>query len=91
MRFLRCFFLIALVGQLGQGKGWADLIVCGMEKVFTIPADGGRNHVWEWTAELSAEIPESMRSAFATTDDCKSYLGCLLITSSSGGVALVEK
>lgn len=91
MRFVRCFFWLALVGQLAQGKGLADPIVCGMEKVFTIPAEGGESHRWKWTAELSAEISESMRSALATTNDCKPYRGCLLITSSGGEVAPVEK
>lgn len=69
----------------------ADLIVCGMEKVFAIPAKGGENDRWKWTAKLSAEIPESMRSAFARTDDSKVYRGYFLISSSSAGVALVER
>jgi hypothetical protein len=91
MRFVRGFFWLVLILQLAHAKGSADLIVCGMEKVFIISAEGGESPRWEWTAELSAEIPESMRGAFATTDDCKPYRGYLLITSSSGGVALVER
>ena len=91
MRFVRGFFWLVLILQLAHAKGSADLIVCGMEKVFIISAEVGESPRWEWTAELSAEIPESMRGALRRPNDCKPYRGHLLITSSSGGVALVER
>lgn len=83
--------MVFLFGLTAEGDEVSDLIVCGMKKVFVIPGEQGGENLWEWTADSSPGIPESMRSAFATTDECKPYWGCLLITSSSGGVALIER
>ena len=68
------------------------LLICGMERVFVIPEKGNLKAAgWAWRAEDSKEIPEEMRGSFATTDDCKPYEEMILITSSSGGVALVNR
>lgn len=73
-----------------------QLIVCGGEEVFIIPADVTRptekDRLWRWRAADSPEIPADMRKKFRTTDECKPVKGdALLITSSSGGVALVRQ
>jgi hypothetical protein len=91
MKFFGALLLSILFGQRVLAAGPADLIICGMEKVFIVPAKVGGVSLWEWTAESSPKIPAAMRSDFATTDECKPYEGCLLVTSSSGGVALIER
>ena len=70
----------------------ANLICCGADEVFIIdPADPGRK-IWSWRAKDSASIPESFRAKFRSTDECKPYAGdLLLVTSSSGGVALIQR
>lgn len=71
------------------------LIVCGGPEVFIVPADLEKltddDRLWRWTAEDSPEIPADFRPRFRTTDDCKPVGEAILITSSSGGVALVQR
>lgn len=71
-----------------------DLICCGWDEVYVIPSeagDGGFAKKWTWTSSDSPSIPEEARAWFATTDDCKPYGDRILISSSSGGVALVRR
>jgi hypothetical protein len=72
-----------------------QLIVCGGPEVFIVPADLEKltddDRLWRWTAEDSPEIPADFRPKFRTTDDCKPAGEAILITSSSGGVALVQR
>ena len=44
---------------------------------------------WQWQATDSPEIPTTAQALFRTTDECKPVGPYLLITSSSGGVALI--
>ena len=75
-----------------------SLLLCGRKSVHlarvTTATEGhaGVDFVWEWTAEKCPEIPESMRSLFATTDECKPIGdgSRILITCSSQGCAVVE-
>jgi hypothetical protein len=72
-----------------------DLIVaCGWDEVFI--ADISRDvpvKVWSWKGEDSDGMPSYMRNKFLTTDECKPYNKGenILITSSGGGVAYVER
>lgn len=72
-----------------------QLICCGGPEVFILSATGeitaAEDRSWRWTAADSPEIPAEMRGQFRTTDECKPYDDRLLITSSSGGVALVRR
>ena len=84
-------FLFSLVSTLPIfGEGESDLVLCGMNRVFILDGASGKQ-TWEWTAESSPVVPIENRKAFATTDECKVYQDLILITSSSGGVALVER
>lgn len=73
------------------------LLVCGWDEVFLIETSTARNgkveKLWTWNAKASKELPEPVRASFATTDDCKPLDGGskVLISSSSGGCALVER
>jgi hypothetical protein len=67
-----------------------NLIYCGADAVHLIsPGTGTTN--WTWRAADSSEIPENVRPLFRSTDDCKPFGDYLLITSSSGGVALIQR
>lgn len=74
-----------------------QLLVCGMAEVFLIdPAaaeKGTLQKLWSWRAKDHEELPEALRKAFATTDECKPVDEGkkILISSSSGGCALVER
>jgi len=74
-----------------------ELILCGWDEVFILemnPAqEGSPRKVWSWKAGERQDLPDSMKSRFKTTDECKPVDGGtkVLITSSSDGVALVER
>ena len=79
------------------GKQENELILCGWDEVFILrmgrtPEDSPEK-VWSWKAEESQDLPDSMKSRFKTTDECKPVQGGtkVLITSSGDGVALVER
>jgi hypothetical protein len=97
--------LTLLAGQLATRGAAApreaapeqQLIVCGWDEVFILAVGEGlapaHRKVWSWRAGDSPEIPAEMRELFRTTDDCKPVDGGrrILISSSSGGIALVER
>lgn len=70
----------------------ADLICCGGSKVTVRDLKKPDKPSWSWEATDSPSIPTSLHQAFRSTDECKPYSGgLLLITASSGGVALIER
>ena len=72
----------------------SDLIVCGGDEVFIVDLRGGApRKTWSWRAADRPELPEPFRKKFDTTDDCKPVDGGrrILISSSAGAVALVER
>ena len=81
----------------GQAPREAELIVCGWDEVFILALGDGptpaHRKVWSWRATDSPEIPADMHALFRTTDDCKPVDGGrrILISSSGGGVALVDR
>ncbi|QDS94469.1 hypothetical protein FF011L_32480 [Roseimaritima multifibrata] len=85
--------LILMIGPVSADEVETErLIFCGAEKVVVIDPDSPTETLWTWEASDSPEIPKEYRSRFQTTDDCKPYEGgWLLITSSSQGVALIER
>lgn len=86
--------LLSLLLGPGPDAGPA-LICCGAEEVFVLSlADNKQNvgdRLWRWKASDSPEIPADARPWFRTTDECKPLADSILITSSSGGVALVRR
>src|SRR5690606_38060364 len=54
--------------------------------------EGPFTRSWEWTPETSNGLPEEFVKYFQTNDECKPIgEDQLLITSSGGGVALVDR
>ena len=74
-----------------------ELILCGGDEVFALKVGESdkisTNKVWSWRAKDCPNLPENLRHKFGTTDECKPVEGGkkILITSSGGGVALVER
>ena len=74
-----------------------ELLVCGWDEVFALKVGESdrisTNKVWSWRARDCPNLPEQLRDKFGSTDECKPVEGGrkILITSSGGGVALVER
>jgi len=73
-----------------------ELVVCGWDEVFILDLNRGQRQtpakVWSWKAQDRADIPARSRELFRTTDECRPVRGGgILITSSTDGVALVER
>jgi hypothetical protein len=95
---------VAATGCSGKGQQAAsrphmpaELILCGAEEVFILSlAQEGEltpRKVWSWRATDCPDIPESLKRSFRSTDDCKPVDRGqkVLISSSSGAVALVQR
>lgn len=93
IRLLLCLGIVLCVAASGADA----LLLCGGSEVFIIDeAQAGKiayEKTWSWRAKDRGELPEKLRASFATTDDCKSADGGrkVLISSSSGGCAVVER
>lgn len=94
---VRTFFATVLVLLLATRAPAEPLLLCGWDKVFlletAVAAQGKGDRLWTWEAAQCRELPEKLRGAFRTTDDCKPLDGGakILISSSSGACALVER
>lgn len=75
-----------------------ELITCGRERVHILDlnardANGTPQIVWTWQAADRTDLPADYKPRFRSTDECKPVDGGrrILITSSSGAVALVDR
>jgi hypothetical protein len=73
-----------------------ELIVCGWDEVFVLDPDAeatAGQKLWSWRGEGCPSLPDEYRALFGSTDDCKPVDGGrqVLISSSGGGAALVER
>ncbi|MGV3638928.1 MAG: DUF6528 family protein [Adhaeribacter sp.] len=74
-----------------------ELLVCGDSQVLIVDYHQSRDSVpavvWRWDARSAAGLPEASRKYFRSVDDSKAVSGGkhILISSSSGGVALVNR
>jgi hypothetical protein len=91
-----CAFLAAAVAL--AAKSSRELITCGREKIHILDLDtrdaiGTPKIIWTWQAAGRADLPKEYHSLFRSTDECKPVEGGrrILITSSGGAVALVER
>lgn len=87
-------FVLLIVFSSCSSKSPDLITVCGFDEVFIadISTDVPQK-VWSWRGEDSEGIPSYMRNKFLTTDECKTLNKGknILITSSGGGVAYVER
>ncbi len=82
-----------LIALFLAGSGAHHLLTCGAKEVVIVDVAQSMKRVWNWTAAGSRGLPPQMVDSYRTTDECKPVDGGsrVLITSSSGGVALVER
>ena len=84
-------------GSVSASGSEEQLIVCGWDEVFLWrlrhPSDTSPAKTWSWRASARSDLPQEFRGRFETTDECKPFEQArkLLITSSGGGVALVDR
>lgn len=91
---IRLLLTLALASCLAGAPASRELIVCGWDEVFILNmAKTPPQKVWSWRAADRPELPAEYHDKFKTTDDCKPVDGGkrILISSSSDGVALVER
>lgn len=79
-----------------SGSQVKEVIACGDDKVviFDRRSSHGNDlkHVWQWSPSDGEGLPLDYRKYFSTTDECKPVEGNrLLVTSSRGGVVLVDR
>lgn len=75
-----------------------ELFTCGRERVYLFDlnvrdAAGAPKKLWTWQAAGRRDLPHDTIPLFRSTDECKPIDGGrrVLITSSTGGVALVDR
>lgn len=90
------FSLLFLAGDPSAKK--KELLVCGDTQVLIVDYNASKDSipavVWKWDAREAGTLPEIYRKTyFRTVDDSKAVAGGkqVLISSSSGGVALVSR
>ncbi len=86
---------LASCAQAPAGRAANELLCCGAGEVFILDVSDPATprKVWGWMAADRADLPEPLRKQFGSTDECKPVEGGakILVTSSGGGVALVER
>ncbi len=88
--------LLALVASF-RAQEPLELVVCGWDEVYILRFDPGTNskpeRVWTWRAKDRADVLDDFEKLFNHTDECKPFDGGarILITSSDGAVALVDR
>jgi hypothetical protein len=67
--------------------------VCGDTKALLVDYNSSQDVVpaviWSWDSKTANDMPEAFRNKFKTLDDCKSYGDEVLISASSGAIAIV--
>ncbi len=95
-RLLLCLISLWCVFTAG-GVSADELLVCGADEVFVVDINtadpASSKKIWSWLAADRDDLPKRFRTMFRSTDDCKPIDGGkrVLISSSSGGCALVER
>jgi len=86
---------LASARLIGQPTAAHELIVCGWDEVFmvAIAPNAAPKRTWTWRAQDRPELPDEFKPLFKTTDECRPIDdgARVLITSSGGGVALVDR
>ncbi|MBE9665551.1 DUF6528 family protein [Mucilaginibacter boryungensis] len=90
------FLLVGLTSKLYSQPAPEKLfLVCGDTKVllvnYTTSKDSIPNIIWSWDAATAHDLPDDMRKKFKTLDDCKHYGDLILVSSSGGAIAVINK
>jgi len=91
---IRLAAALALAVSAAEAGQTRELLVCGWNEVYILDLarPAGEQKVFSWKAAARPELSAYFRGQFRFTDDAKAVAGGrILITSSSGDVALVER
>lgn len=89
-------FTIMFLSAFGCADKTDEIIACGDDQVIIFKhnrtSDSTVNVVWRWNVADAIDLPPEYQKYMIPTDECKSIEGNrILITSSGGGVALVDR
>jgi len=89
------FIFASLLLQIATGQTIPQKAfwVCGDTKVLLVDYNASKGNIpkviWSWDSK-NADLPKAYVNKFKTVDDCKTYNDKVLISASSGGVAVVD-
>lgn len=89
--------IVSLVFLFGNAAGQERIVACGDDQVLIIDSEASEGEnvktVWAWQVSDAVDLPGIYQQYMRSNDDCKPVDGNrkILITSSSGGVVLVER
>jgi hypothetical protein len=67
--------------------------VCGDSKVLLVDYNNSKGDtpdiIWSWDSKTATDITEEFRAKFKTVDDCKTYDDEVLVSSSTGAIAVI--
>lgn len=95
--FILIVNIVLLSAMFGCSGKPLEVIICGDDQVIVIDYESSDtsnlNILWRWDASEAGDLPENFLEKMRSTDDCKPVDDNkkLLITSSSGGVVLVDR
>lgn len=89
-------FTFLVLSACGYTDKTAEIIACGDDQVIIFEhnrtSDNTVNVVWRWNVTEAIDLPPEYQKYMVPTDECKPVDGNrILITSSGGGVALVDR
>jgi hypothetical protein len=88
-----CCLLIITIRSSAQNIPKKTFWVCGDSKVLLVDYDASKGDVpstiWSWDSKAANDIPKGFETKFNTLDDCKTYGDEVLISASSGAIAIV--
>lgn len=95
-KYLVLAFAFFLLTGSSLPKKKRELIICGDDKVQVIDRDASNGEnvkvIWSWKVSEATELPAAYQKYLVPTDECKAIGDDkILITSSGGGVVLVDR
>lgn len=90
------FAVILIAALVSFKKKSAEIVACGDDQVIIIDKNASEGKdveiLWSWKVKEATDIPAIYQKLMVPTDECKPVPGNrVLITSSGGGVVLVER
>lgn len=90
-----CCLCVLIVNASAQRLPQKLFMVCGDTKVLLVDYNTSMgdvpNVIWSWDGSTAKDIPDSYHSKFKTMDDCKSYGNEIMVSSSTGAIAIIGR
>jgi hypothetical protein len=94
IRFIAAWIII--LAAVGCGRKPEEIIICGDDQVIIIDSEASEGEnvktLWSWKISEVTDLPEKYQKILRPTHECKPVgREQVLITSSGGGVVLVDR